>query len=89
MKSKKDLQSELRKRAQERFPQGPALSIEELEAMSTQEIARKMRELSLHQIELEMQNEELYKTQEELHHAKTRYFELYDMAPKLEKFTTN
>ena len=81
MKSKEDLQLDLRKRAQKRSLLGANPSIEELEAMSTQEIAQKMRELHLHQIELEMQNEELYKTQEELHYLKTRYFELYNMAP--------
>jgi PAS domain S-box-containing protein len=40
-----------------------------------------MHELSVHKIELEMQNEELYKAHIELYNAKMRYFELYDMAP--------
>lgn len=81
MRNKEDLQFELLKRAQESSLLGPSLSLEELEAMSMQEIAQNMQELNLHKIELEMQNEELYKTQEELYNAKVRYFELYNMAP--------
>ena len=38
-------------------------------------------ELQLHQIELEMQNEELRKTQIELDNAKEKYFNLYNLAP--------
>ena len=81
MENKKYLQTQLRKKAEIKFLKEPDLIIDVLESMSLTEIAEKMHELNVYQIELEMQNEELYKTQEELYNAKMCYFELYDMAP--------
>lgn len=45
------------------------------------EIDELIHELEVHQIELEMQNEDLIKTQTELEDSRREYYELYDFAP--------
>ncbi len=49
--------------------------------MSAAEAQKLIYELQVHQIELELQNEELMQSQQELELARGRYFELYDLAP--------
>jgi len=58
-----------------------ALSPDTRETPSPDEALRMLHELRIHQIELEMQNEELRRTQTELEDARARYFDLYDLAP--------
>ncbi|HDP94975.1 MAG TPA: PAS domain S-box protein [Candidatus Aminicenantes bacterium] len=49
--------------------------------LSPEEIGKILHELRVHQIELEMQNEELRTAQAEIEGMRARYFDLYDMAP--------
>ncbi|AGX86301.1 sensor histidine kinase [Candidatus Symbiobacter mobilis] len=46
-----------------------------------EEIQRVFHELRVHQIELEMQNEELRRAQTEIEAGRARYYDLYDLAP--------
>ena len=68
----------LRKRAEQKLPANEA---EPRESPSSEETRHLLHELRVHQIELEMQNEELRRAQEELEAARARYFDLYDLAP--------
>ena len=70
----------LRERAEE-VTRENAASPESHESLSPQETRQTLHELRVHQIELEMQNEELRRTQVELDGARARYFDLYDLAP--------
>ena len=71
----------LRKRADAIARGKTALSRENIEAMTPEEIQRMLHELQVHQIELEMQNDELRRTQAELEAARARYFDFYELAP--------
>ena len=73
--------AELRLRAEEMARARAASPPENVEALSPEETRRTLHELRVHQIELEMQNEELRRAQVELDAARARYFELFDLAP--------
>ena len=70
--------TELRRQAEERMCARTA----ELHPPRTNEATKRLvYELEVHQIELEMQNDELRQTQDELELSRNTYAELYDFAP--------
>lgn len=58
-----------------------SLGTEEDNSLTEADLRRLRHELEVHQIELEMQNEELCRSQSELQTALQNYTELYDFAP--------
>ncbi len=65
----------------ERVLKQTALSPEDSETLSSAATRQMLHELRVHQIELEMQNEELRESQLALDVVRARYFNLYDLAP--------
>ena len=74
-------QPSLRERAERRSQETPDALPEKLEALSPEALRASLHDLHVHQIELEMQNEELRRVQAELDASRARYFDLYDLAP--------
>jgi len=69
--------SDLRKKAEKKLK--PATM--PIEKLPDEEVRKLAHELQVHQIELEMQNEELRDSQIELEKSRNRYSRLYDFAP--------
>jgi PAS domain-containing protein len=69
---------QLRSRAEQ---QVQASESQDTNAQWPAEPLRVLHELRVHQIELEMQNEELRESRRELEASQARYFDLYDLAP--------
>jgi two-component system, cell cycle sensor histidine kinase and response regulator CckA len=73
--------AETRARAEAVFRAKAADAPETLAPPSPAATQTLLHELQVHQIELEIQNEELRRTQLELEASRARYFDLYDLAP--------
>lgn len=67
----------LRREAEKRF----RTTHRDIVAMPIKDVQKLVQELQVHQIELEMQNEELRRAGVELETARDRYTKLYDFAP--------
>jgi diguanylate cyclase (GGDEF)-like protein/PAS domain S-box-containing protein len=77
--------SKLHRRAEHQVVSG---SKQISESMTPAKVSKMMHDLETHQIELEMQNEELCRVQDELVDMRDQYTELYDHAP-IGYFTTD
>ncbi len=67
----------LREKAEEKLRD----MVGDVQKLSADEVRRVLHELQVHQIELEIQNEDLLRTQQELAESQSRYADLYDFAP--------
>jgi signal transduction histidine kinase len=70
--------AELRRRAEERLRERPP---ETRQAPTEADTRRLVHELQVHQVELEMQNEELQKARDEMEAGLEKFTDLYDFAP--------
>lgn len=69
--------NELRQRAAEFINKNPST----IKAIAPGDVKKLIEDLQIHQVELEMQNEELRRAQLELEAARDKYADLYDFAP--------
>lgn len=72
---------DIRTRAEEILQEKLSKIIKPNKPVSSEETEKIVHELQVHQIELEIQNEELLRVQTELESSREKYFELYDLAP--------
>ncbi|MBU0664333.1 MAG: PAS domain S-box protein [Proteobacteria bacterium] len=69
---------ELRQRAEEKLRESEDTSLETQSSEAAQQL---LHELRVHQVELEMQNENLRRSQHDVEVLRARYFDLYNLAP--------
>ena len=79
MKKPADEKKELRKQAEDKVASLRERDL--LRYLPQYEEKRLMHELQVHQVELEMQNEEMRRAQLELQASREKYIELFDLAP--------
>jgi PAS domain S-box-containing protein len=79
-KSSTDSTAELRQRAEARLDAGHDAPVVDREPIAADSL-RLIHELQVHQIELELQNEELLHARSELEESLARYSDLYEFAP--------
>jgi len=77
MKDRDAKTAELRNRAMETLKSKSS----SIENMPVEDVRKLVEELQIHQIELEMQNDELRSVQYELEQSRKKYSDLYDFAP--------
>ncbi len=73
--------ADLRQKAEAFAREQVSRTPEDRAALSPEEVRKTLHELRVHQIELEMQNEELRTAQAQIEAGRARYFDLYDLAP--------
>ena len=76
------LHMQLRQRAESAYLECAVDSMKDQDKPDHVATKKIVHELHVHQIELEMQNEELRRTGIELEESRARYFDLYDLAPE-------
>ncbi len=80
-KNRNEQAAELRRLAEETYLKRAPSAPENPAALTPEELRHTLHELHVHQIELELQNEELRRVQIGLDTLRARYFDLYDLAP--------
>ncbi len=73
--------AELRKKAEALAEQNESQTSEQFASLTPEATRQMLHELRVHQIQLEMQNEELRLAQAELSATRAHYFDLYDLTP--------